>query len=194
MKPQEDGRPDAELLSALVGKLSGRLPLVGPIFLTLSIALSILFSVLPVNQGLAGALTLYLAMAGGFVEFYFLLALTRARSIAAGEKWGDARMIIRSAWLIPVYFTILGTLLLAKHVREDLEYIVGKPVESTPCSRFYSGLLVLATLGAYAAVFQACVARVVAERLNVLLHEAPEGLSSEADDREEDSGRPDAPV
>jgi len=177
-------------------RLSSRLPLAGPILLSASLGIALALT-LAGAEAVLGVAALYPALLGGFFEFYFLLALVRARTLLTGETWGDLRMVFSAAWPVPLFFTLVGAVVVGYAVRRHLEYIAEAPLGETPCARYYKPLVFVVTLGAYLAAFQACAGAFAAARLREVyagVEVAPEGLGSEGDEGEEGPGGPDVPV
>lgn len=184
---------DRAVLEAIARRLRGATPVAGPLLASLSLASGIVLELAgaPLEAGL---ILLYPALLGGFLEFYLLLHLVRARSLVTGTLPGGFRLVIRAAWSVPFYYTILGLPLVAWQVKSNAEHVLERGVEETGCGRYYNHLLFIVTLGFALALFQRCVSSLVAERLDRLLSEPPEGLGPEGYEGEEYPGRPDTPV
>lgn len=190
---QGGGDIEREVARIIARRLRGAMPAAGPLLASLSLASGIALELAgaPLEAGLV---LLYPALLGGFLEFYLLLHLARARRLVSGSLPGGFRLVVRAAWSVPFYYTILGLPLVAWQVKANAEHVLERGIEETVCGRYYNHLFFIVTLGFALAVFQRCIATLVAERLEGLLSESPEGLGAEGYEGEEYPGRPDTPV
>ena len=188
-----DNNVNKILIEKIASRLGGPISYTGPLLVSTAIVLSLLADLLGASPVL-GLVFLYPALLGGFLEFYFLLHLVKARSIVTGQVFRGFGVVVRAAWSVPFYYTVLGVPLVAWQVKVNLEHILGTGIDDTKCKGYYNHLLFVLSFGFLLAPFQRCVGLAVADELNRVLSEPPEGFSAEGDEGEEYSGRPDTPV
>lgn len=143
----------------------------------------------PFTQSVLASIAVALAFPGGVMEIYTILYLRRLVDLA---RYGRSRNYLNLALAgvyVGLYYVLVGVYLIGRELRSLLEYATGKILEETPCSRAYSPLLFILTLGLYLSPFQACVFKSVLEAAPIT--GAPEGLSLEGDKGEQDPGGPD---
>lgn len=172
------------VLEKIAVRLRGPISTLGPLFASISLLLALILDLAGASP-LLGLALLYPALLGGFLEFYFLLHLIRARSILAGPIAGGFRLIIRAAWSVPFYYTILGIPLVAWQVKTNTEHILGVGINEIKCKYYYNILLFILTFGFLLLLFQRCVALAIAQELDRVLSKPPEGFSSKGYEREE---------
>ncbi len=137
----------------------------GPVLMASSIWVAVLGSMLPwpPAQSILASASVGMAMIGGLLEIYTILHIRRLEDLARTGRVRTLRNLLVSSILTGLFFTLAGVLLIAKVLRDSLEYATGRVLEETRCSQVYRPLLFVATLGMYLAPFQACVASSIAE-------------------------------
>ena len=187
---------DTSIALLLARRLRSRHAELGPALLTASLLLGISTTLLGLDYRVWSILSLYPALLGGFSQAYFMIALYRGRLLVEGRRRNPVVLVLRAVWPIPLYYTIVGVLLIAWKVRREVEYILEKPFSDTPCARIDNPIVELATLGLSLALLQACIGTVSASALEryASLQVSPESLGSKSYKGEEDSGSLNVPV
>ncbi len=142
-----------------------RASIAGPVLMASSIWVAVLGSILPSPpfQSILTSTSVGMALVGGMFEIYTLLHVKRFEDLTRTGRVRTLRNLFVSSALTGLFFTLAGVLLIAKVLKDSLEYTTGKVLEETRCSQAYRPLLFIATLGMYLAPFQACVSSTAAE-------------------------------
>ncbi len=190
-------RPEDTRVALLVARrLRSRHAELGPALLAASILVGASATLLGLDYRVWSILSLYPALLGGFSQAYFMIALYRGRLLVEGRRVNSLKLVLGAVWPIPLYYTILGILLVSWKVKRDTEYILERAFADTQCARIDNPIVELATLGLSLALLQACVGAVAASALEryASLQVASESLGAESYDGQEDSGSPNVPV
>lgn len=188
----ENREEDCErlLYERIARLLSTRYHYWAPILLSFSMIVGLL-SILAYGSmvDLLAATAVSLSFIGGFLEFYNLLILYKLKIMHTEAKESLLRAVGKAAFLVALFYILIGIYLIDKEYEETCEIVMEKPINDTPCSRYANKLLHVLTLGILSASFHYCVSSMLATWLSdhVIVDELPIGLGSEADDREQDS-------
>jgi len=135
---------------------------------------------------LLAATAVSLSFIGGFLEFYNLLVLYKLKILYTGSKESFLRAVGKAAFLVALFYILIGVYLIDKEYEEICEIVMEKPINDTPCDKYANKALHVLTLGLLSASFHYCVSSLLASRLSdhVVVDELSVGLSSEADNWE----------
>ncbi len=167
--------------------LSARYHYWAPVLLSFSMIVG-LSSILAYGSmiDLLTATAVSLSFIGGFLEFYNLLILYKLKIMHTGSKESLLRAVGKAAFLVALFYILIGIYLVDKEYEETCEIVIEKPINDTPCSRYANKILHVLTLGLLSASFHHCISTLLASWLSdhVIANEFPVGLSPETDDRE----------
>ncbi len=163
--------------------LGGNLPYISTILLSLGLIFG-LASFFSSNRYITIALTevsVSLAFVGGFLEFYVLITLNRARSLILRSRINTFKLIGKIVLIISLFYLLIGIFLIDREYRSTLEYLLERPVRDSECGKYYNLLLHLISLGLSSASFHSCSGKLIASLLfsdHVSMDESLVGFSS----------------
>lgn len=127
-----------------------------------------------------------LSFIGGFLEFYNLLILYKLKVLYTGSKESLLIAVGRAAFLVALFYILVGIYLIDKEYENTCEIVMEKPINDTPCGKYANKALHVLTLGLLSALFHSCISYLMSSRLSehVIADELSVSLGSEAYDRE----------
>lgn len=178
---------DPVLVEALIKHLEKNYISMGPLLMTLAMLLALASSIpgpLRLNSAIVSA-AVSIGVIGGYLEFHSLLVVMRVKDLVLGVEPSLLRYVGKAALLTGLYYTVIGSLLIASTFKDAVEYATEKPIEDLFCSRFYKSVMIVASLGAWLMPLQSCISRALAGFLaspkHVFMEELPEGLGPQTD-------------